>query len=194
MWRSLTLDQTWQVTRFTFKYCICMNVVLSFILSRPFIAYFLKKNYSLRQNILKNLRVWERSLTSVPIGVYLDLIRVGTWLGTGSAKEFEDSLKKEWPDAASDSDVQRPVSSQEVNLLPKEWPDAEIVFFQHPVRRSFSVRSMMKTSRLGDRTLAASDRCPQDASNRDSRGFGPLWNRLDAGWQRSVAATRASGQ
>ena len=116
MWRSLTLDQTWQATRFTYKYCICMNVVLSFILICPLICLF-SKNYSLRQNILKNLRVWERSLTSVLIGVYLDLIRVGTWLGTGSTQDFEDLLEKEWPDAAPDSDVQRLVSSQEVNLL-----------------------------------------------------------------------------
>ena len=85
----------------------------------PFIAYFLKKNYSLRQNTLKNLRVWEKSLTSVLIGVYLDLIWIGTWLGTGSTKNFEDFLKKEWPDVASDSEVQHPVSSQEVNLLRK---------------------------------------------------------------------------
>ena len=92
-----------------------MNVVLSFIFNCPLIAYFHKKNNSLRQNILKNLRVWERSLTSVPISVYLDLIWVGTWLGTGSTKDFEDSLEKEWLDAAPDSNVQRSVSSEEVN-------------------------------------------------------------------------------
>ena len=61
------------------------------------------------------MRVWERSLTSVSIGVYFDLIGVGTWLGTGSTLDFEDSLEKEWPDAAPDSGVQRSVSSQEVN-------------------------------------------------------------------------------
>ena len=38
------------------------------------------------------------------------------------------------------------------------------MFSQRPVRRSFSIRSIMKTSRLGDRTLAASGRCPPDAS------------------------------
>ena len=92
-----------------------MSVVLSFPFDYPFIAYFLKKKYSLRQNILKILRVWERSLTLVPIGVYLDLIKVETWLGTSSTKDFEDLLEKEWPDAAPDSKVQRPVSSQEVN-------------------------------------------------------------------------------
>ena len=35
------------------------------------------------------------SLTLVPIGVYLDLIEVGTRLGIGSMKDFEDLLKKE---------------------------------------------------------------------------------------------------
>ena len=44
----------------------------------PFIAYFAKKISSLWQNILKSLRVRERSLISVPIGVYLGLIEVGT--------------------------------------------------------------------------------------------------------------------
>ena len=95
---------------------------LSFCSICPFIAYFHKKNYSLRQNTLKNLRVWERSLTSVPIDVYLDLIQVGTWLGIGSTKDFEDLLKKEWPD----SEVQRPVSSQEVNLL--RWSNRTLLF------------------------------------------------------------------
>ena len=44
-----------------------------------------------------------------------------------------------------------------------------------------------------DQTLAASGRGSLDASGRDSRGFGPLWNQPDAGWQRPVAATGASG-
>ena len=125
--KKLNLDQTWQATRFTFKYCICMNVVWSFILNRPLLHIFFKKrNYSLGQNILKNMRVWERSLISVPIGVYLDLIRVGTWLGTGNTKDIEDLLEKEWPDAAPDSKVQRPVSSLEVNLL--RWSDRTLLF------------------------------------------------------------------
>ena len=81
----------------------------------PLVAYFLKKNYSLRQNILKNMRVWERSLTSVPIGVYLDLIQVGTWLGTGSAKDLWRFAGKGAPDDAPDAAVQCPVSSHEVN-------------------------------------------------------------------------------
>ena len=116
-----------------------MNVVLSFCSVCPLVAYFLKKNYSLRQNILKILRVWERSLTSVPIGVYLDLIEVGTWLRTGSTKDFEDLLEKEWLDAAPDSEVQRSVSSQEVNLL--RWSDrlccsaSGQIVVQRPIKR-----------------------------------------------------------
>ena len=100
---------------FQVLHCICMIVVCRFSSIALLFAYFLKKNYSLRQNTLKILRVWERSLTSVPIGVYLDLIEVGTWLGTGSTKELWRIAEKEWPDAAPDSDVQRPVSSQEMN-------------------------------------------------------------------------------
>ena len=88
---------------------------LSFCSICPLIAYFLKKNYSLRQNILKNMRVWERSLTLVLIGVYLDLIQVETRLGTGSVKELWRFTRKDAPDAAPDAVVQRPVSSQEVN-------------------------------------------------------------------------------
>ena len=51
------LGSNLKATRFTYKYCICMNVVLSFCSICPLVAYFLKKNYSLRQNILKNMRV-----------------------------------------------------------------------------------------------------------------------------------------
>ena len=50
------------------------------VLLAPFVAYLLKNNYSQRQIILKNLRVWERSLISVPIGVYFGLIEVETRL------------------------------------------------------------------------------------------------------------------
>ena len=52
-----------------------------------FVAYFLKKNYSWRQIILKTSRVWERSLISVPLGVYLNLIEVRIWLGESVAKK-----------------------------------------------------------------------------------------------------------
>ena len=62
MWRCLTLDQTWQATRITFKYCIPYACVLfcRFLSNYPFIAYFLKKKYSLRQNILKKNWGFER--------------------------------------------------------------------------------------------------------------------------------------
>ena len=130
----------------------------------PLIAYFLKKNYSLWQNILKNMRVWERSLTSVPIGVYLALIWVGTWLGTGSRKGLWRFAEERVTGRCTG--LWCPASGQFTGgeLAAKEWPDAGTVFSQRPVRRSFSVRSIRKMSRLGDRTLAVSGRCPPDAS------------------------------
>ena len=121
-----------------------------------FIAYFLKKNYSLRQNILKNLRVWERSLTSVQIGVYLGLIEVGIWLGTDSVKELWRFAEKGRPDAALDFGVHRSVSSQEVNRSAQEWPDAETVNILRPVWRHPHVQSIEEDIVRTDQTLAAS--------------------------------------
>ena len=156
------------------------------------------------------MRVWERSLTSVPIGVYLDLIWVGTWLGIGSTKDFEDLLKKEWPDAAPDSEVQRPVSSQEVNYC-REGVTGRYTGLWCPTSGQFkggeqlpsrsdrtlkqcfsSVRSVIKMSRLGDRTLAVFGQLWSDASSHDSRGFWHLWSRPNSRWQRPVIATGAS--
>ena len=151
MWRSLTLDQTWQATRITFKYCIACACVLlcrffgylvstrcvypqigrafeapighktllcgHMVLLGPFIAHFLKKNYNLRQNTLKNFRAWERSLTLVPIDVYLCLIEVGTWLGKGSAKELWRFAKKWWSDAT-------PNSASSIRSIHRRWTDA----------------------------------------------------------------------
>ena len=151
-----------------------MSVVLSFPFDYPFIAYYLKKKYSLRQNILKILRVWERSLTSVPIGVYLGLIEVGTWLGTGSTKDFEDLLKK------SDRTLHRTLKSsvQSVHrwwiVAAKEWPDAGTVFSLRPVRRWSCIRSSEEDIDRINRTLAASGQLWSDTSSNDLRGFGPL--------------------
>ena len=64
------------------KTLLCGHIVLL----APFIAYFLKNNYSRRQNTLKILRVWERSHILVSIGVYLALIWIGTWLGESVTK------------------------------------------------------------------------------------------------------------
>ena len=47
-------------------------------------------------------------------------------MGTDSTKDFDDLLEKESPDTAPDFDVQRPVSSQEVNLL--RWSDRTLLF------------------------------------------------------------------
>jgi hypothetical protein len=57
------------------------------------------------------MMVWERSLISVPIGVYLGLIEVRTWLGESVAsKEGEKQLKRDRMHG-SNSPLQRPVSS-----------------------------------------------------------------------------------
>ena len=160
---------------------------LSFILNCPLIAYFLKKIYSLRQNILKNLRVWERSLSSVPIGVYLNLIGVGTWLGTGSTKDFEDLLEKEWPDVAPDSDVQRPVSSQEVNCCWEGvtgcWNSVFLASGQMVIQRPVDRRRR--------RLLAPDSGCVR------SIGIGHVWSWFQGIWT-SLESTRrwvaASGQ
>jgi len=78
------------------------------------IAYFSRQNYSRRQIILKKLRVWERSLICVPIGVYLGLIGVGTWLGESvMEKGGKLQLKRDWtqgpdsPFAASGQYIRR---------------------------------------------------------------------------------------
>ena len=115
-----------------------MCVVLSFPFDYPFIAYFLKTNYSLRQNTLKNLRVWERSLTSVPISVYLCLIEVGTWLGTGSAKEPWRIAEKMATGRCTELWIL--ASGQFTGGKPTtmEWSDSAI---QCPVRWWFSVWS-----------------------------------------------------
>ena len=123
----------------------------------PFIAYFLKKNYSLRQNTLKILRAWERSLTSVPIRVYLCLIEVGTWLGKGSAKELWRFAGKRWPNAAQCSSSVRcednPTSGQ-------------------------TKKKMSRSTGL----YGASDHEAPDTSGRDLRSFGPLCCRPDFVW------------
>ena len=76
----------------------------------------------------------------------------------------------------------------------KEEPDVEPVFSQRPVRWWLYVRSIEDDEDCLHRTLAVSGRGSPNVSGRDSRGFGPLWNRPDAGWQRPIAATGASGQ
>ena len=76
------------------KTLLCGHMVLL----TPFVAYFLKNNYSRRQIILKNLRVWEWSLISVPIGVYFGLIEVGTRLGKSGVQEWRKTIAKGGPD------------------------------------------------------------------------------------------------
>ena len=113
---------------------------LSFILICPLIAYFLKKNYSLRQNIFEKYEGL-REVTHISpnwclFGSYLswDLIgnrqheqlwrfaekgvtrRWNSVFPVSDQKELHrpvdhEDVKARWPD----SEVQRPVSSQEVN-------------------------------------------------------------------------------
>ena len=153
-----------------------MYVVLSFLFNYTFIAYFLKKNYSLRQNTFKILRVWERSLISVPIGVYLDLIEVGTWLGTGSVKEHWTSAEKEWLDAAPDSASCVRSVHRRWTVAVKEWPDAEIVLSLRPVRWRPDVWSSEEEDLRIDRTLAA---------------FGQLWSDASGGHRPDAARVRS---
>ena len=97
--------------------------------SSPFLLHiFLKYNYSLRKNTLKILRAWERPLTSVPIGVYLRLFEVGTWLGKGSAKELWRFAEKWWPDFAPDSASSIRSVHRRWTDAAQEWPDAEQCF------------------------------------------------------------------
>ena len=170
-----------------------MNVVLSFLFNLPFIAYFLKKNYSLRQNTLKILRVWEWSLTSVPIGVYLSLIEVGTWLGKGSAKELWRFATKWCPDASSDSASSVRSVHRRWTDASQEWPDAEQCFSS--VRSEDGPTSgQTKNKMLGLTGLYwASSHEALDAFGHDLIDFGPLCCRPDSGWQRPVVATGASG-
>ena len=163
-----------------------MNVVLSFIFNCPLIAYFHKKNSSLRQNIFEK-HEGLREVTHIS----------PNWCLFGSYWSW-DLIGNRQHDAfwrfAGKGVTGRctglccPVSGQFTGgeLAAKEWPDAETVFSQRPVRRRSSVRSREDDINGIDRTLAT--------SGRDSRGFGPYWNRLDAEWQRPVAATVASGQ
>ena len=151
-----------------------MCVALLFLFGYLFITYFIKKNYILRQNTLKILRVWERSLTSVPIGVYLGLIEVGTWLGTDSTKEHWRFAEKEWPNAGSDSAPCVRSVHRRWTVATKEWPDAKIVPFLCLVRWRSYVRSSEEDEDRIDRTLAASGQLGSDMPSHDSRGFGPL--------------------
>ena len=73
-----------------------MNVVLSFCSICPLIAYFLKKNYSLRQNILKKIGRFERghSHQSQLVFIWL-LFELGLDWEQAAGKDFEDLLEKE---------------------------------------------------------------------------------------------------
>ena len=118
-----------------------MNVALSFIFNCHLIAYFLKKNYSLRQNIFENFEGL-REVTHISpnwclFGSYWswDLIEnrqhEGLWRFAG--KRVTGRCTGLWS----------PASGQFTGgeLAAKEWPDST---FQCPVSWRISVRSSMK--------------------------------------------------
>ena len=167
-----------------------MNVALSFIFNCPLITYFLKKNYSLRQNILKNEGL--REVTHISpnwclFGSYWiwDLIgnRQHEGLWRFARKRVTGRCTRLWSPASGQFTGGEPAVM--------EWPDSVV---QHPVRWWFNVWSSEDDGDRLDRTLAVFGQVWSDASGRDSRGFGPLWNRPNSGWQCSVVATGASGQ
>ena len=159
-----------------------MNVVLSFIFNCPLIAYFHKKNNSLRQNIFEKTWGFERGHSHQSQLVFI-------WILLELGLDWEQAARRTWKICWKKSDRtlhQTLMSSvrsvhRRWTAAEKEWPDAETVFSQHPVRWWLYVRSIKDEGDSLHRTLAVSGRCPPNASGRDSRGFGPLWNRPDAG-------------
>jgi len=162
--------------------------LISFFLN--LIVYFLKKNYSLRQNIFKNFEGL-REVTHISpswylFGYYWSWDLIGNRQHEGHWRFAEESVTRRYTGLWS------PAFGQFTGGEPAviEWSDSAI---QRPVRRRSCVWSSEEDIYRIDRTLAASGQLGSDAFSRDSRGFGPLWNRLDSRWQRSVIATRASG-
>jgi hypothetical protein len=104
-----------------------------------FIAYFVKKNTSLRQNILKNLRIWERSLISGSNWCLFRSLYIGTWLGEVTSEIGKKKGEKQQPDTGPDESL----LNHRVRFRPS--PARPIV------RRQFSWTS--------DRTLDQTRRC-----------------------------------
>ena len=165
-----------------------MNVALSFIFNCPLIAYFLKKNYSLRQNIFEK-HEGLREVTHISpnwclFGSYSSWDLIGNrqheelWRFAG--KRVTGCCTGLWSPAFGHFIGGEPAMM--------EWPDSAV---QCPVRWWFNVRSIKDKGDRLHQTLATSGRGSPDAFDHDSRGFGPLWNRPDAGWQRSITATGA---
>ena len=92
------------------------------MLLAPFVAYFLKNNYI-------NLRVWERSLISVSIGVYLGLIEVWDLIGRKHREErrsiysWSGTWHRDWTHL-----LQRPVSTLGGDIVAEERPENEQYF------------------------------------------------------------------
>ena len=156
-----------------------MDVVLSFCSICPLIAYFIKKNYSLTQNIFEKYEGL-REVTHISPNLCL-FASYWSWDLIGN-RQREGTMKICWKRVTGRCTGRCcPASGQFTGgeLLVKEWPDATSVC---PVRRGSSVWSIEGRTSWTDRTLPAFGHGPPDASGPDSRGIGPLWNRPDAGW------------
>ena len=72
-----------------------MNVALSFIFNCPLIAYFLKKNYSLRQNIFERFEGLREVTHIIPNSCLFGSYWSWDLIGNRQHKDFEDLLEKE---------------------------------------------------------------------------------------------------
>ena len=153
---------------------------LSFIFNCPLIAYFLKKNYSLRQNIFEK-KNWgfERGHSHQSQLVFI-------WIFFELGLDWEQAARRILKiRRRSDRTLHRTLMSS-VRSVHRRWTCCEGVTGRWNSVFPASGQKVLQRpvddeeSRLGDRTLAASGRCPPDTSGRDSRRIGPLWNRLDA--------------
>ena len=146
------------------------------------VAYFSRKNYSQRQIILKILRVWERSLISVPIGVYFGLIKVGIWLGESIADKGGKTTAEEGLDARTGLTLcnVRSVHQEEMQLLKKDGMMNSVPCMSsenlnpHPIRASWIIELARLSSVSGHEKSDASGRCLRHSGAlclwSDSRG------------------------
>jgi hypothetical protein len=143
------------------------SIAWPYVAPRVFIAYFSKNDTSLRQNILKNLRVWERSLISGSIwclfGVYLAWNLVGR-------KHHEKVDRKHFfraSDAATDTSFWRQTHLSHANggVCHERPTDAATVLSDMSVvKASPRLSTMEELLTTSDRRWPASDGRTTDAS------------------------------
>ena len=160
----------------------------------PLIDYFLKKNYSLRQNIFEKLEGL-REVTHIGpnwclFGSYWSWDLIGNKQHEGlwrfARKRVTERCTGLWSPASGQFIGGEPwckgVTRRWNNVLPASGQKA----IQRPVKQRRWRQDRSNSGYVRSVGINAFD--------RDSRGFGPLWNRPDVGWQRSVATTGVSGQ